>query len=231
MYCVKCGVELSDGEKQCPLCGTRVYHPDIQTGEAFPPYPSTRTSTEQVNPRGVLFIVTFLFALPVMLCLMIDLRVHNALTWSGYAVGALLLLYLVAVLPSWFKKPNPVIFVPIDFVAAGLYLLYINFALSQHWFLSFAFPVVGMLCLIATAAIALFKYLPRAGLFIMTGLFFAIGGFCILLEMFITITFNIGHTFLWSVYPAAACVLLGAMFLVIALCRPLRENLHKKFFL
>lgn len=231
MYCVKCGVELAEGEKQCPLCGTRVYHPDIQNTEAFPPYPVAQRAQEQVNPRGVLFVLTFLFALPVMLCLMIDLRLHGTLVWSGYAVGAIIVVYLAAVLPLWFKKPNPVVFVPIVFAAAGGYLLYINYALGTHWFLSFAFPVVGMLCLIATAAIALFRYLPRAGLFIIAGLFLAIGGFCILLEMFITITFRIGYTFFWSIYPAAACVLLCAMFLVIALCRPLRESLHKKFFI
>ena len=26
MYCIKCGVELADSEKVCPLCGTRVFH-------------------------------------------------------------------------------------------------------------------------------------------------------------------------------------------------------------
>ena len=31
-------------------------------------------------------------------------------------------------LPLWFRRPNPVIFVPVDFAAIGLYLLYINFA-------------------------------------------------------------------------------------------------------
>ena len=30
MYCVNCGVELQKGVSACPLCGTRVYHPEIQ---------------------------------------------------------------------------------------------------------------------------------------------------------------------------------------------------------
>ena len=29
MYCIKCGVELADSERVCPLCGTRVFHPDL----------------------------------------------------------------------------------------------------------------------------------------------------------------------------------------------------------
>ena len=34
MYCIKCGVELADSEKVCPLCGTRVFHPDLPCGQA-----------------------------------------------------------------------------------------------------------------------------------------------------------------------------------------------------
>ena len=39
MYCIKCGVELADSEKVCPLCGTRVYHPDIEIKTTEPPFP------------------------------------------------------------------------------------------------------------------------------------------------------------------------------------------------
>ena len=33
MYCIKCGVELADSERVCPLCGTRVFHPDLPCGQ------------------------------------------------------------------------------------------------------------------------------------------------------------------------------------------------------
>ena len=39
MYCVKCGVELADSEKKCPLCGTPVFHPDIPRNLSEPPFP------------------------------------------------------------------------------------------------------------------------------------------------------------------------------------------------
>ena len=48
--------------------------------------------------------------------------------WSGFASGGILLLYVLTVLPLWFKRPNPVIFVPVDFAAIILYLLYIDLA-------------------------------------------------------------------------------------------------------
>ena len=61
MYCVKCGVELADSQRVCPLCGTRVFHPDIPRTPADPPYPpDERVHPEEVNRSGVCFILTAL---------------------------------------------------------------------------------------------------------------------------------------------------------------------------
>lgn len=88
-------------------------------------------------------MLTVLLALPAVLSILCDWRVNGRIVWSGYSVGGAALLYVMVVLPLWFRRPNPVIFVPVDFAAIGLYLLYINFATGGHWFLTFAFPVTG----------------------------------------------------------------------------------------
>ena len=161
MYCVKCGVELADSEKKCPLCGTPVFHPDIPRNLSEPPFPpDKRIRPEDVNRSGILFVLTIAALLPALLCLLCDWRINGTLVWSGYAAGAIGLLYIVILLPMWFRHPNPVIFVPVDFIAVGLYLLYINFATGGHWFLSFAFPVTGAIGLLISAAVALTHYLP-----------------------------------------------------------------------
>ena len=127
MYCIKCGVELADSEKRCPLCGTPVFHPDLPRNLTEPPYPADRRiRREDVNRSGILFVLTVAALLPALLCLLCDWRINGTLVWSGYAAGAIGLLYIVILLPMWFRHPNPVIFVPVDFVAVGLYLLYIN---------------------------------------------------------------------------------------------------------
>lgn len=141
MYCVKCGVELADSQRVCPLCGTRVFHPDIPRTPADPPYPpDERVHPEEVNRSGVCFILTALALLPAVICVLCDWRINGGILWSGYASGGILLLYVLTVLPLWFKRPNPVIFVPVDFAAIILYLLYIDLATGGHWFLTFASP-------------------------------------------------------------------------------------------
>ena len=132
MYCIHCGVELSDSETVCPLCGTRVFHPDLprQQGEPpFPPEPSAHP--EEVNRSGALFILTMLAVLPIVICILCDWSLNGTIVWSGFASGGVLLLYILAVLPLWFKRPDPVVFVPVDFAAIGVYLLYIDLASVQ----------------------------------------------------------------------------------------------------
>ena len=67
MYCVKCGVELADSEKKCPLCGTPVFHPDIPRNLSDPPFPpDRRIRPEDVDRSGILFVLTVAALLPAL---------------------------------------------------------------------------------------------------------------------------------------------------------------------
>ena len=93
MYCIKCGVELADSEKVCPLCGTRVFHPDLPQAQGEPPYPpQEQARPEEVSHTGALFVLTVLLALPAVLSILCDWRVNGRIVWSGYSVGGAALL-------------------------------------------------------------------------------------------------------------------------------------------
>lgn len=231
MYCIQCGVKLADTEKVCPLCGTVPFHPDIQRADVPPLYPQNRyPAVTHISRLGIMTIVSALFLLPMLVTLLIDLRIAGAVTWSGFVAGALALAYLCFGLPSWFKKPNPVIFVPIAFVGAGGYLLYINQATGGDWFLSFAFPTVGAFGIIVTAVVTLVRYVHRGYLYIFGGAILATAAFIPLLEFLLNRTFSL-PTVAWSVYPFSALVLLGGLLLFFAICRPARESMERKFFI
>ena len=231
MYCIQCGVKLADTENKCPLCGTVPYHPTIRRTEAPPLYPQGRYPAMKLNRWGALITVTTAFLLPLLITLLCDLRINGHVTWSGYSMGALVFLYVLTVLPFWFKNPNPVIFVPCGFAAAGLYLLYINLATGGHWFMSFAFPTVGFLGLLLTAMVTLLRYTRRGRLYIFGGAFVLLGAFMPLMEFLLNVSFARPHFVSWSVYPMTALVLLGGMLIFLAICRPARETMEQKFFL
>lgn len=231
MYCIKCGVELSDSEEKCPLCGTVVFHPDVKRVDGEKPYPAERKRRETANTSAVLFVLTMLFVIPLDMCLLCDFKVNDRIVWSGYASGAIVLFYIVVVLPMWFKRATPVIFVAADFAAAILYLLYIDLAVGGGWFMPFAFPVAGGMMLISCAAVALLYYLPHGALFIIAGTLIATGGFMVLVELLLNSTFGLNTKLIWSVYPLAACLLIGIMLIITACCPKLREALRRKFFI
>lgn len=233
MYCIKCGVKLAEEKKPCPLCGTVPFHPELAAQESESLYPVGRyPANSQVSPVVALTIITtLLFLLPIFITLQCDILVTGRISWSGYVVGALLTTYTLVVLPMWFKKPNPVIFVPIGFAAVGLYLLYINFAVGGSWFLSFAFPIVGFTALNVTAVVTLVKYVKRGLLYILGGSFIATGFFMPVMEFLLNMTFHISKVYYWSVYPLTALVLLGGLLIFLAICKPARETMERKFFI
>ncbi len=231
MFCIQCGVELAASETKCPLCGTAVYHPDLNIKPGTPPYPPYAKPNLRVNRRGALLIITALFVMVILQLLVCEYTIFGKFNWSLYASGAIALLYVFAILPSWFRRPNPVIFVPCDFVAIGVYLLFINYQTGGHWFLSFAFPVVAIFGMIITAVIALIRYVKRGYFYILGGFMLATGGAILLLEFFMNLTFYFPKFYFWSVYPLIGFTLIGMALIIIGICKPLRETLAKKFFI
>lgn len=231
MYCANCGVKLADTEKQCPLCATPAFHPDIVRKVGEPLYPQFRYPAPPVNSRAAQIIATTLFLLPMLITLLCDLRINGKIIWSGFVIGALLVAYAGLVLPFWFRKPDPVIFVPCWFVAVGIYLLYINCVTSGDWFLPFAFPVVGCVGFIVTAVIVLLRYIPGGGLYIFGGAAIALGAFMPLMEYLIYMTFQRPRFAAWSLYPLIVLVLLGAMLIFLAMNHAARETMERKFFI
>ncbi len=230
MYCINCGVKLADTEKTCPLCGVRVYHPDLTQKDAVPLYPQ-QTVLPQENPRTAVIILTTLFLILALTSLICDLQLSGRIVWSGYVMGGLALAYVIAILPLWFRKRNPVIFVPCDFAAAALYLLYINLATDGQWFLSFALPVTAAIALIVTAVITLLRYISRGRLYVFGGAACALGLYMPMLEYLLYRTFDLTSFPVWSLYPLVALVLIGGMLIYLAANRSARELMERKFFI
>ena len=231
MYCINCGVKLADTEKRCPLCGTVVFHPELNRPEAEPLYPQDQVPVPKVNSRIANVIVTAAFLLPILITLLCDLQMNGGVTWSGFVIGALRAGYVILVLPTWFRKPNPVIFVPCGFVAVGLYLLYISLATGGHWFLSFGFPVTGAVGLIVTTVVTLLRYVRRGRLYVFGGAAIALGAFMPVMELLMNLTFHFQKFKWWSLYPMIPLVLLGGVLIFLAAYRPARESMERKFFI
>ena len=227
MYCANCGVKLADTEKRCPLCGTEAYHPDIERPKVDPLYPKDFVPKRELSKTTLHIILLAIFMIPIFVTLYCDFYINRSITWSAYVIFAVSLVYIICILPFWFKRPTPAVFVPIDFFVLILFLHYINFATGGDWFLSFAFPVVTYLGLIVTAACVLLYYLKKRHLYVIGGFFIALGFFMDIIELFIMITFKLDFDG-WSLIPMIPLVLLGLGMIAIATSRSAREALARK---
>lgn len=230
MYCVRCGVELADTESRCPLCGTVVYHPELQQKEGERLYPE-KDRPQRGRSRWLPIVLSAVTLLAMLIVLLCNLQISDAVTWSGFVLGALILGYVIAVLPTWFSKPNPVIFVPCGFAATALYLLYISVITEGRWFLCFALPATGGIGLIVTAVVTLLRYVKKGKLYIFGAASILLGIFVMVVEWLIHTVFYGGGMIGWSLYPLVVLAVLGGFLIFLAICRPARESMERKFFL
>ena len=232
MFCMKCGVELTEGQTICPVCATKVYHPDIPVKETTPTYPKKEFESEEFNRKGILFVITICAVLLVGLVIMFNLSLNGALTWAGYVAGGMGVFYFCVIMPLWFKRTTPAIFVPVGFTSIILYLLYINWHTGGDWFLPLAFPVTGILGLILTAMATICHYVKKGWLYTIGGGMIALGVWVVLIEFFIHLTFDFQmprHIF-WSPYPGITLAVFGIMLIIIAIVKPLKESLKRIFY-
>ena len=229
MYCVKCGVELAESQRSCPLCSTPVYFPELDPNRERP-YPK-QNKPEVVNARGVYFVTTFAFIIAIAICLIADQAIGGGMGWSYYVLGSMALAYIIFILPGWFNRRPPAIFVPCNFAAIALFVGYINFAENGEWFLTFALPLIGGVALIVSGIVILSYYIRRGYLYIWGGALLLSAAHCILIEWLSIRTFESQTMFYWSIYPATTLFLLGVMLIVVAIVRPFRESLRKIFFI
>lgn len=227
MYCANCGVKLADTEKRCPLCGTEAYHPDIERPKVDPLYPKDFVPKRELSKTTLHIILLAIFMIPIFVTLYCDFYINRSITWSAYVIFAVSLVYIICILPFWFKRPTPAVFVPIDFFVLILFLHYINFATGGDWFLTLAFPIVTYLGLTVTAAAVLLYYLKKGHMYVIGAFFIALGLFMDIIELFLMITFKVDFNG-WSIIPMIPLVLLGLSIIAIATSRNIREALARK---
>ena len=228
MYCVKCGVELADSERVCPLCQTPVCFPGLDANPETT-YPKERKPKEKSKTKAICFLVTCFFVLAASICFVCDFNLNGSINWSDLVLVSLLAAYVVFVLPSWFKKPLPAVFVPCDFASIALLLFYVDFRFEGGWYFCFALPVTVGAAIICCSVSILSYYLKRGRLYIAAGAIIATGAYSIFIELCLHSAFDIHHLHMWSLYPFAALLVIGLMLIVIALVRPWKEQLYKIF--
>ena len=229
MYCVRCGVKLQEGVKACPLCGTPLWCPEAGEGEPASAYSDRYPEVSRQKRLTVMASLTVILLSAMIACFSITVNTAGRMGWSFYVIAGAAAFYCIFLLPFWFQKPHPMIFVPVAFLVACLLLLSICLYTGGRWFWTFAFPLTGILAALTIGAVALYRYVKGGAIFITGGLLVAMGGSCLLAEFFQHLTFRT-PLFTWSPYAAGVFGLFGVFLILAGIIRPLREHLKRVFF-
>ncbi len=157
-YCYKCGVEVNNGVKNCPLCDFDI--PVFEDEKIVEPrYPSQENVFREIKKRrrDVFFTIYTLIILAMSLNLFLIDGKDDNLTWSKYAVIFLTgsVIYMVAFL-RYFKS------LKINFLIIGINTILLLYVVdfidgNDEWFLRMGLPItiISILCLYNIFAIFL----------------------------------------------------------------------------
>lgn len=126
MYCSKCGRQLPDGTTVCPDCDPVVVA-QVQ--------PETKKETFFKSPgkgsKSYAALFTALLIFPATICTAIDIAFDKYDYWFGYVVGALLVTWVIAVLPVLRITPPAVT----AMICFGSIICYTYYIMSKtEWF-------------------------------------------------------------------------------------------------
>ncbi len=145
-YCVHCGVQLADSEKDCPLCFTPVSDPHrAVNSKSIPSFPERLDKPNKINIRFLTLLAALLLLFPLMVVIILDILSNRNLTWSLYVLGAEACIWSFIIFPLNCPKLSPYLHISVcSAVSLGYILLIHTVSHSRGWFIQLALPLVLM---------------------------------------------------------------------------------------
>ena len=209
MYCIKCGVELEDGAKRCPLCETPV--PEIKGLEEkkfVKEYPMININLYEMKMKKVkkaIFLSFFTISIiSILEVLFQNLIMYGKLEWGYYAIPSILIfdLGLFVFLDSYRMRTNLFLLLS-GFIA---YFLLLDFGDEKlTWSLRLGIPIVLALYLISLIFSYVWDKHKSDRLKMLNFFIFFVGIFLLILELIIS------KKMTWSIFSSIPLFILSIM--------------------
>ena len=209
MYCIKCGVELEDGAKRCPLCETPV--PEIkglEEREFVKEYPMININLYEMKMKKVkkaVFLSFFTISIiSILEVLFQNFIMYRKLEWGYYAIPSILIfdLGLFVFLDSYRMRTN------LFLLLSGFtsYFLLLDFGDKKlTWSIKRGIPIVIALYLISLVFSYVWDKHKSDRLKILNFFIFFVGIFLLILELIIS------KKMTWSIFSSIPLFILSIM--------------------
>jgi hypothetical protein len=222
-------VELERAQKSCPLCGVRVINPIEQNPiEKSNTFPNNRDEQKKINRGFWIKFNAIIAAVPIAICLLLNLLYDMRLTWSIFVLASVFMLWAFCTSPFFFRQFTYKKMLFVDLIAAllGLGLFAYPFPVNS-WYQFVALPL-AVYCYLAWL---LFIFLTRKKMPVLAlaaVISVAIALMVLILELLLDI-YNTGHvTLLWSWFVVAPCLAIAGLLLLLDRNKEVQHEITKR---
>lgn len=229
-YCVNCGVKLSPSERKCPLCSCPVNNPmDPFDPRVEKPYPGRSHDQDLKQSRlAAICLAAVLLLTPAGICVLVDLAVSGAVTWSLYPTGALAMVFVTAA--AVLSSPNAGAYLGILAGDASLclYLLMVQqLSGGGIWFQAVVFPVLLLTGMMSLAMVASIRQRVLHGLAVPAVLLMLLALTALAVDLLVTVQLQGCLCLTWAGYVMIPCGVIALLLLFIHHNAPLRSQLKR----
>ncbi len=229
-YCVNCGVELDATLKKCPLCETKVYHPDKEESPATEQtFPKKKGEVEEVSQKeGIIFVSVLLLTIAVT-CTLLNILVYNSNRWSVPVIGICITLWVFFMAAVFSNKITIYGMLLADAVAIGNCIFMVSLITENNrWYYQIGLPIVIVLFGLLEISVFVCKRC-KVALLAGTICFFVItAGLCMTTELALDWYFNQVVALSWSAIVLTACAIIVVFLILILMMGRLRNNIRRR---
>ena len=209
MYCIKCGVELEEGTKRCPLCETVVPRIDgLEEKEYEKEYPIININLYEMKMKKVkkaVFLSFFTISIiSILEVLFQNLIMYGKIEWGYYAIISILVFYLglFIFLDSYRMRTN--LFLILIGVSGYLYLLDLGDK-KLTWSVNRGIPIVVAFYFVGLIFSFIWDKHKSDRLKMLNFFIFFVGIFLLILELIIS------KKMTWSIFSSIPLFILSIM--------------------
>ena len=234
-YCSKCGVEVDEGVKNCPLCNLPIQYFTEETkkpgkqmypertdqqlkGKTYPDeeikQPGKRTLTLKEKRIRAWEIISAFLMIPFLIVTFTDLIINATISWARFPMIALLMTWMLCTFPLVFTKRPVIMIIGIAFALISFLVLVDYFDnWNFDWIYQLALPILALVLFLSVGVVILSLKVKTKGMNIAAFILFAVGLLNLGLDLIIMSTIQGKITVTWSLFVLVPTFIIGGFLL------------------
>ena len=233
-YCTRCGVEVNEEAKKCPLCNSPIqqFNTDPAPGREYPE-DTLNSAAPRLTPkervRLSVFMTSFGIMIPLLITLAADIAVNRRITWSVYPLIGLTSSWLLTILPLIKQKNSTAIIWGEFFILMTTFAALSTFTPSSDKVMNLGSPIVFFGALVTQGVVSVSSRTARKGSNTAGFILIGIGVFCALTDILLSISLSNSLQMSWSLIVLAALAPVSGMLLYLHYRKKKRIGLSRYF--